>query len=522
MNTPAYKPVVLLILDGFGEAPAGPGNATTLAQMTNYRTYANQYPHGILQAGGTAVGLEDGEVGSTEVGHLNIGAGRIVLQDLPRINAAITDNSFFQNEALIQAMLHAKTNNSHLHIMGLASEGHVHSSLKHLYALLKLAVSIGLSKDQVKIHAFTDGRDTSPTAGLGYIAELEQKIREIGMGEIASIAGRYYAMDRDNRWDRIEKEYRVLTLGQGMQTASAVTAVKESYEKGITDEFIVPTVIVDQDNQPKGIIQDNDAVIFFNFRTDRARQLTKALTVENFEKGNIPTFSRGPKLKNLFFTTMTEYERNLPVNAIAFPQEKVNMPLSLVLSNHFKRHLHIAETEKERFTTFFFNGMREDPFPGEERIFIPSPKVPTYDLQPEMSSFELTEVLLEKLNSQQFDFAVVNFACPDMVGHTGNLAAAVKACEAVDECLGKIVPLVLKMHGAVVITADHGNCEQMLSESGEIETEHSPNPVPVVICADGLKISSVRSGSLPDIAPTVLALMDIPKPLEMTGKNLLI
>ncbi len=520
LNKPV-KPVVLLIFDGFGIAPPSNSNAISLAKMPNYHNFSARFPHGRLQASGTAVGLTPGEVGSTEVGHLNLGAGRVVYQDLPRINMSISEGTFLSIPALVSAATHAKENNSNLHLMGLVSNGNVHASIEHLYALMWFARQQGMRSDQLKIHAFLDGRDTAPTAGAMFLAEVEQKIQELQIGQIASLAGRYYAMDRDNRWDRIEKAYKALVFAQGDTAHSSQEAIQNSYKKNTTDEFVVPTIILDANNQPVGQIKDNDAVIFFNFRSDRPRELTRAFVLGNFNSSEKPTFDRGKRLDNVCFVTMTEYDRDVPVSGIAFPQEKVNMPLARVLSSHDMRHLHIAETEKERFTTFFFNGMREDPFPGEERIFIPSPKIPTYDLKPEMSSFEITDTILKKLSQQSFDFAVINFAATDMVAHTGKLEAAIKSCEALDICLGKIVNAVLMAGGAVVLTADHGNVEKLIDENGGPDPEHTNNPVPLLVCAEGLTSMQIPYGILADVAPTILALMGIQKPSEMTGRNLL-
>jgi len=434
---------------------------------------------------------------------------------------SIEEGIFDRIPAFVQAADHAIKNNSCLHLMGLASSGNVHSSIEHLYALMIFARQKGIQADRIKIHAFTDGRDTSPTSGVTFLGQIEEKIKEIGVGQIASISGRYYAMDRDNRWDRIEKAYLALTKGEGPKVHSTVTALNEYYKTGITDEFVVPTLVADDSGAPIGLIKENDAVIFFNYRTDRPRELTKAFVQDPFGTPEVPGFNRDQKIKNLFFVTMTEYERYIPVSGVAFPQDAIHMPLARILSNHGKRHLHMAESEKERFTTFFFNGIREDPFPGEEKIFIPSPKVPTYDLKPEMSSYEITEAYLKKLNARTFDFCVINFACADMVGHTGNLQATIKACQALDLCLLKIVNATVGSGGAVVITADHGNAEQMIDANGNPETEHSNNPVPFVICGEGLKSQPMQFGILADVAPTILALMNIPKPTEMTGRNLL-
>ena len=530
--TQAYSMVVLLICDGFGIAPAGPGNAVTLANMPNWRGMLARHPHGQLQASGEAVGLLRGEVGSTEVGHLNLGAGRIVYQDLPRINMAIAEGSFTQNEALNKAIDHAKNNNSKIHLMGLCSNGNVHASIEHLFALLWLMRNKGVMPDKVKIHAFLDGRDSPPTAGLMFLGQILERIKLLQTGEIASVSGRYYAMDRDNRWDRIEKAYNAIVLGQGNITKNALEAVQQSYSKGVTDEFIVPTVVTNDQGVPVGTIDDNDAIIHFNFRADRPRELVKAIVTDDFEHittkgktafpGAITTFQRQKVAQNICMVTMTEYEKGMQVHAIAFQKDFVAMPLCRVLSNHQKRHLHMAESEKERFPIFFFNGMREAPFDMEERIIIPSPKVPTYDLKPEMSSYELTEKLLQKINSRAFDFAVMNFACTDMVGHTGMLGAAIKACEALDKCLGEIYRAVLNNGGALVITADHGNIEQMIDPTtGGPQTEHTSNPVPFVIAAKDLYNKHLDFGILADVAPTILGLFNLPKPDSMTGRNLL-
>lgn len=528
----AYPMVVFLICDGFGIAPAGPGNAVTLAQMPNWRGLLARHPHGQLQASGEAVGLLRGEVGSTEVGHLNLGAGRIVYQDLPRINMAIAEGSFSQNEALNKAINHAKNNNTKLHLMGLCSNGNVHASIEHLFALLCLMRDKGVPPDKVKIHAFLDGRDTPPTAGLMFLGQLVERIKLLQIGEIASVSGRYFAMDRDNRWDRIEKEYNAIVLGQGDKSTNALEAVQQSYNKGITDEFVVPTVITNAQGDPVGLIEDNDAIIHFNFRADRPRELVKAIVTDDFEHqvvkgkvvlpGAITTFQRQKKLQNICMVTMTEYEKGMQIQGVAFQKDFVAMPLCRVLANHTKRHLHMAESEKERFTVFFFNGMREEPFDLEERIFVPSPKVPTYDLKPEMSSYELTEKLVQKINAGAFDFAVLNFACTDMVGHTGMLGAAIKACEALDKCIGEIYRAVLNRGGALVIAADHGNVEQMIDPtSGGPQTEHTSNPIPFVIAAKDLHNRHLDFGILADVAPTILGLFNIPKPDSMTGRNLL-
>ncbi|MDQ3239673.1 MAG: 2,3-bisphosphoglycerate-independent phosphoglycerate mutase [bacterium] len=533
MEQQKYNPVVLLIFDGFGIAPPSRSNAVSQSDMQNYTNLSARFPHGQLQASGEAVGLTSGEVGSTEVGHLNLGAGRVVYQDLPRINMSIAEGSFIKLPAFLNTIKHIKDTNGNLHLMGLVSTGNVHASIEHLYALLWVARNENIPSDRIKVHAFLDGRDTSPTSGSMFITQLEEKMNRLGTGKIASISGRYYAMDRDNRWERVEKAYNAIVHAQGESFTNARSAIESFYQKGITDEFIVPSIITNPDGSPIGKVQNGDSVIFFNYRTDRTRELTKAFIIDDFDKMPLPnaantqsgqfikTFPRGVKLENVNFATMTDYEKNMPVSGVAFPQEIVRMPLARILSDNYKRHLHIAESEKERFATFFFNGMREEKLVGEERIFIPSPNVPTYDLKPEMSSFEITDALLSKLSAQAFDFAVVNFAASDMVGHTGNLEAAIKACSALDVCLGKIAKAVMSTGGALLLTADHGNVEKMLDSNGGPDTEHSNNPVPLLICASNLKPGHLDYGILADVAPTILALMGISPPDEMTGRNLI-
>ncbi len=514
MNT---KPVILIILDGWGIAPPGPGNAINLAQTPNFNQYWAAYPRTQLKASGKAVGLPKGENGNSEAGHLNLGAGLVVYQDLPRINFSIADGSFLQNKALIEACQHAKENNSQLHLMGLIG-GEVHASREHLYALLWLSRQQELKKEQIKLHLFTDGRDAPPRSALTVLSEVDQKIKSIGRGEIASISGRYYAMDRDRRWDRLEKAYKVIANGDGPKYQSPYDVIEESYKKGTTDEFIDPAVLVDEGGKPKGVIKSNDAVIFFNYRADRGRQLTKAFVSPSFEP-----FERPDRAENLFFMTMTEYEEGLPVSAVAFPPQKVEFPIGRVLAEKNKRQLRTAETEKYPHVTFFFNGEREDPFPGEDRILIPSPKVATYDKKPEMSAGQITEVVKKKIN--HYDFILINFANPDMVGHTGVLKAGIKAVETVDNCLGQVVKKALAIDGVCLVTADHGNAEEMLNpQTGEVDTEHSTNPVPFIAIGNPDNVGERRelmSGVLADIAPTVLALMGISKPGQMTGRDLL-
>jgi len=533
------KPVTLIILDGWGIAPPGPGNAISLAKTPNFDKFWAAFPHTQLTASGEAVGLPRGEDGNSETGHLNLGAGQIVFQDLPRINMSIAEGSFYQIPAFQQILQHVLKNNSSLHLLGLIGSGGVHSSLEHFYALLNLATQAGLKK--VWLHLFTDGRDSPPTSAFVFLNQIQQAMEKNGVGQMATIIGRYFAMDRDCRWERTQKAYELLTEGKGEKVVSLKESIKKSYEDGKTDEFLEPLVI-----NPEGLIKDNDGVIFANFRIDRPRQLTKAFVLPDFEKLKIAkaafdpyaekyglkqyqnpdgatTFKRKKILKNLFFVTMTEYEKGLPVQA-AFPPEIVKIPLARILSENNLHQFHISETEKERFVTYYFNGQREKPFPNEEWLEVPSPKIPTYDLQPEMSAQKVTEEVLKKLTLSNPYFTLINFANPDMVGHTGVIPAGIKACEAVDECLRKIVNHVLNTNGTCVITADHGNVEEMLNPlSGEVETEHSSNPVPFIVVTRGLNISGqfLKEGILADVAPTILTMMKIDKPEIMTGRNLL-
>jgi len=533
------KPVVLIVLDGWGMAPAGPGNAISQAKIPNFQKYWAVYPRTQLQASGEAAGLPKGERGNSEAGHLNLGAGSIVFQDLPRIDMAIADGTFFQKEAFLQSAEHVKKNQSRLHLLGLIGAGGVHSSLEHLLALIHFAKNQNISN--LYLHLFTDGRDSPPTSAINYILKVEEELKNLGIGKIATLIGRYYAMDRDNRWDRTQKAYDLLVLGKGETANNPIEVIKRSYAAGKTDEFIEPIVLDKQ-----GMVNDNDAVIFFNFRIDRPRQLTKAFVLPNFETLEIKkvsfdpyaeryglkiyeapkgttTFKREKVLKNLFFVTMTEYEKNLPL-AIAFPPEPVRLPLARVLSEQGLRQLHIAESEKYPHVTVFFDGGRETPFVGEDWVEIPSPKVATYDLKPEMAIYELTNQVLRRLKGNIYDFVLINFANPDMVGHTGVISAGIKACEAVDECLGKIVNTVLNLNGACIITADHGNVEEMINlNTGGIDTEHSTNPVPFIIVNkkynQGGRI--LPRGILADVSPTVLNLLGIEKPQLMMGKSLI-
>lgn len=533
------KPVVLIILDGWGLAPPGPGNAVSLAKTPNFDKYWAAFPHTQLAASGESVGLPHGEDGNSETGHLNLGAGHIVFQSLPRINTAIADGSFYNIAAFKKTIEHLKKNNSSLHLLGLVGPGGVHSSLNHLYALLRLASQEGLKK--VWLHLFTDGRDSPPNAAAIYLNQIQTAAEKIGVGQVATLIGRYYAMDRDHRWERTKKAYDLMVNGKGENISSIKEAVRSSYENGKTDEFIEPLVI-----NKEGLIKDNDAVIFFNFRIDRPRQLTKAFILPDFENlkikkltfdpyaekyglrqyqelGEITTFKRSKILKNLFFVTMTEYEKGLPV-ATAFPPENVKIPLARIISDNNLRQLHISETEKERFVSYYFDGQRDKPFPNEDWVEIPSPKVATYDLKPEMSALEVTDEVLKRFKNIEYNFTVINYANPDMVAHTGILEAGIKACEATDQSLGKIVDYILTIGGVCLITADHGNAEEMIDPiTGGMETEHSSNPVPFIVASRYFNYGSrvLKNGILADVAPTILAIMGLQKPDLMTGHNLL-
>ena len=538
------KSVILIVLDGFGLAPPGPGNAVYLANPNNINSYLYSYPNTTLNASGEAVGLPPHEVGNTEVGHLNLGAGRIVYQDLPRINMSIADGSFYKNPVFLQGINHIKQTGGNLHIIGLLGEGAVHASVDHLFALLFLAKENNVNK--VYIHAITDGRDSPPKSAIETIMRLEEKIKQLSIGKIATVMGRYYAMDRDRRWERIEKAYKCLTKGSGITAESAIEAIKKSYSENKTDEFIEPTNIV-ENGKPVALVGEGDSFIFYNYRVDRPRQLTRAFVLDNFEQDAnksfsfdpfavkyykthypheeivTPAFQRGPKIQNLFFVTMTEYAKDLPAQ-VAFPPTVINMPIGKILSENGVYQLRMAESEKERFVTFYFNGLRESPFPYEDRLIVPSPKVPTYDLKPEMSAYEITEILIKKMSEQKYPFILVNFANADMIGHTGNIEASIKAVRTLDECLGKIVSVGLNLSSTILITADHGNVERKISpDTGQISTEHTANPVPFIVINQLFQGRSrkLQSGILADVAPTILALLNISKPAEMTGRNLL-
>ena len=520
------KPVVLIILDGYGVAAPSKGNAITLARKPNLNSYLNSYPVLTLQAAGEAVGLSWGEMGNSEVGHLSLGSGRILYQNLPRITRAIADGSFFENQAFLKACQYAREKNGNLHIMGLISPGGVHSYSEHCYALVELAKKQKVKK--VFIHAFLDGRDTSHNSGKRYVGELQKKLKQIGLGEIATISGRYFSMDRDNHWERIEKAYMAITQGKCERAyEDPARAIEASYKAKIYDEEFVPTVIT-KGGKPKAVVKEGDSLIFFNFRADRARQLTKAFILPSFEK-----FKRPKYLQNLFFVAMTEYEKDLPME-IAFLPEKITMPLAKVISQAGLKQLHIAETEKYAHVTFFFNGGQEESFAGEERIIIPSPQVPSYDKKPEMSALQVTDRILKEIEADKFDFIVLNYANPDMVAHTGNLPATIQAIEILDDLVGQVVNKVLVKEGVVLITADHGNAEELYKlQTGEIDKEHSTCPVPLFIIgrefegkvaagAAGKDLSQVTpAGVLADIAPTILKIMGLKRPEEMTGRSLI-
>jgi len=540
--------VILTILDGWGIATPGPGNAITLANTPNMRAYWASYPHTQLDASGQAVGLPRGEVGNTETGHLNIGAGRIVYQDLARINMAIADGSFYENKELLAAIDHARTNNSKIHLMGLVGAGGVHSNAEHLYALLHLMHKQNFTN--VFVHVFTDGRDSPPSAAVSYISALTDVMKKEGVGQIASIMGRYWAMDRDHRWDRTLKAYHALTMGDGHLVKTAQEAIEDSYSRGQTDEFIEPSIISDAAGKPLALIGDLDAVIFFNFRIDRPRQLSRSFlfgkeqnlasnwgfdpyTVKYEKKHETeekPTPAAPERLKvlsNIFFATMTEYEKPLAIAHahIIFPPEQIAMPMGRVISSHGYRQLRASESEKERFVTFYMNGQDEAAYTGEERLIVPSPKVATYDLRPEMSARELTDAVIKKISSGGYKLVILNFANADMVGHTGNIDACKKAVEVVDECVGKLANFALSHGGSLFITADHGNAEEKINtHTGNISTEHSGNPVPFIAVAQKFlgKGTMMQTGVLADIAPTILTYLGLEIPTSMMGRNLLV
>ena len=504
----------LIILDGFGCRKSAEGNAIRADGAKHIMELWNAYPHTQIEASGKAVGLPTGQMGNSEVGHLNIGAGRVVYQELTRITKSIEDGDFFTNAAFLGAVENCKKHGSALHLYGLCSDGGVHSHLTHLYALLELAQKNGLQ--DVYIHCFMDGRDVPPESGKGYIHALQDMLGKIGCGKIASVMGRYYAMDRDNRFERVEKAYAALVYGEGVQAEDPEAAMQASYDAGVTDEFIVPVVIM-ENGAPVGTIRENDSVIFFNFRPDRARELTRAFIFPEFDG-----FARRGGYFPLYYVCMTQYDQSFEERVkIAFAPESIENTLGAYLASLGKTQLRIAETEKYAHVTFFFNGGVEAPNPGEDRVLIPSPKVATYDLKPEMSAYEVAAEAVKRVESGKYDVMILNFANPDMVGHTGVMEAAEKAVHAVDACVAEVVEAIRKAGGRAVITADHGNCEQMFAEDGTPFTAHTTNPVPFILVDDARKGAMLKDGGrLCDIAPTLLALMNLPKPEEMTGISL--
>ncbi len=511
-------PYAIIIMDGYGLAPDGEGNAIYLNGSKNVKKLMREYPSATLGASGLSVGLPDGQMGNSEVGHLNMGAGRIVYQDLTKITKAIEDGDFFENPALVKAMDNAKSGKK-LHLYGLVSNGGVHSHLTHLYALLKMAKDRGL--EEVYVHCFMDGRDVPPTSGAGFIRELQNKISEIGIGKVASVCGRYYAMDRDNNWDRVEQAYDMLTLGTGVQTSDPVKAVEESYAAGVTDEFLKP-IKVYENGKPVGLLEKGDSVICFNFRPDRAREITRAVSQKEFIVPKGTAFERKTGFLEPVYVCFTVYDAEYTGVEIAFPKTVLNNTLGEYLAKIGKTQLRIAETEKYAHVTFFFNGGVEAPNEGETRDLIPSPKVATYDLQPEMSAYLVTDKVLEELDSGKFDVMILNFANCDMVGHTAVIPAAVKAVGTVDECVKKVTDKILEMGGSALLTADHGNADKLLDEDGKPFTAHTTNPVPVVLISEKYKSAELRTdGILADLAPTLLTVMGVPVPEEMTGKSLI-
>jgi len=507
------KPNLLMILDGYGLNVDGPGNAINKADKKHIDQLFSKYPNTSIGASGMDVGLPEGQMGNSEVGHLNMGAGRIVYQELTKITKEIKEGSFFKNAALISAMDHALENNSALHLLGLVSDGGVHSHLTHLYALIDMAKEKGLKK--IYIHALLDGRDVPPQSADTYFQQLEDYMAKAGVGQIALISGRYYGMDRDNRWERVQKFYDAITLGIGEKAENASAALKASYDRGENDEFVLPTLIC-KDNESPITVNDNDSIIMFNFRPDRAREITRCFVDENFNG-----FSRTKIIANLSYVCLTQYDAKMPNVLVAFPPQSLDNTLGQYLAQCGLKQLRIAETEKYAHVTFFFNGGVEAPNEGEDRILIPSPKVATYDLQPEMSANLLTEKVVEQIRSNKYDVIIINYANPDMVGHTGDIPATIKAIETLDGCVPQVINAVLALGGQVILTADHGNADCMLDENGEVVTAHSQNPVPFLVISNN-PVSLMEGGVLADVAPTLLDLIGMDKPEEMTGHSLLI
>ena len=501
-----------MILDGFGINENENGNAIKLAKTPNIDTLMKKYQTTEIYTSGLKVGLPEGQMGNSEVGHTNIGAGRIVYQELTKITKSIEDGDFFTIPEFTEAIENCKKYNSKLHIMGLVSDGGVHSHIRHLYGLLEMAKRRDF--ENVYVHCFLDGRDTPPASAEGYLLQLEEKMREKKIGKIASICGRYYAMDRDKRWDRVKKCYDALVKGEGNKAPSATIAIENSYQKEVFDEFVEPTVICNGET-PVATIQEHDSVIFFNFRPDRAREITRAIVDKDFNEFET-------EKKDVYFICFTSYDETMPNVKIAFKKEPLVNTFGEVISKNGLTQLRIAETEKYAHVTFFFNGGEEKQYPGEDRILIPSPKVSTYDLKPEMSAIEVTDNVVNAINSDKYDVIILNYANPDMVGHTGSLPAAIKAVETIDNCIGKVVDAILKHHGTLLITADHGNCEQMIDyKTGDPHTAHTTNPVPLILVTENDKLK-IKSGKLADLAPTMLEILGIDKPKEMTGESILV
>ena len=504
------RPVMLMILDGFGINQNEKGNAIAIANTPNIDKLRTTWPTTTIHTSGLDVGLPEGQMGNSEVGHMNIGAGRIVYQDLTRITKSIADGDFFSIKELSDAIENCKKNNSKLHIMGLLSDGGVHSHMRHLFAILEFAKRKDF--ENVYVHCFMDGRDTPPTSGESYIAKLEEKMKEKGVGKIATIEGRFYAMDRDKRWNRVKEAYDAIVNGVGEKATTALSAIEASYQKEVFDEFVKPTVICNGET-PVATIEENDSVIFFNFRPDRARELTRTLVDKDFNEFDT-------KKMNLFFVCFTQYDETMPNVKIAFKPESLVNTFGEYISNNGLKQLRIAETEKYAHVTFFFNGGEEKEYEGEDRILVPSPKVETYDLKPEMSALEVTDKVVDAINSGKYDSIILNYANPDMVGHTGSLEAAVKAVETIDGCVARVVEAIEKQNRILIITADHGNAEQMVDyKTGEPQTAHTTNPVPLILV--GLEGIKLKEGKLADLAPTMLDIMGLEKPEEMTGESLI-
>lgn len=506
------SPVALIILDGFALRGERMGNAVAQSNKPNFERFWNSYPHAQLIASGEAVGLPEGQMGNSEVGHLNIGAGRIVYQSLTRVNVSIREGEFEHNETFINAINHVKEKGKALHLFGLLSDGGVHSHIQHLFALLKLAAQEGVEK--VYVHAFLDGRDVAPQSAGDFIQQTLDKMEEYGVGELATISGRYYSMDRDKRWERVEKAYRAMVYGEGPAYSNAMDVVEDSYRNGIFDEFVLPSVLKKENGEPVATIQDEDAVIFYNFRPDRAIQISNTFTNKDFR-----SFDRGEKHpNNLNFVCLTHFSETVD-GYVAFKPTNLDNTLGEVLAQNNLTQLRIAETEKYPHVTFFMSGGREAEFPGEKRILINSPKVATYDLKPEMSAYEVTDALVAEIEADNFDAIILNYANPDMVGHSGMLEPTIKAIETVDECLGRVVDLIIKKGGTAIITADHGNADEVVTLEGNPMTAHTTNPVPVIVTKPGIQLN--EGGKLGDLAPTMLELLGVGQPVEMTGKSLI-